>query len=127
MNFFKMYEKINEELTPDQSGVSEPANDKTASNIIDMIKSLLDKVENDALKKKIQKFIDEMTSTEKKEPSQDKQQQEKPSGPPQPALDANQPMPAPSAPAGQPEMPAANAPPAPQGQPMPPAMPTAGA
>lgn len=127
MNFYKLNTLIQEEITPDQSGVSEPANDKTVSNMLDMMKGLLDKVGNDALKAKIKKFIDEMTGTEKNNTPDNKEKpsqasssgpQEKPSeGPMVPPQTA-------TAPAAQPaDM---NAPASPPSQPMPPAMPAAG-
>lgn len=125
MNFYNLNQLINEDITPDQSGVSEPANDKTVSNMLDMMKGLLAKVSNDALKAKIQKFIDEMTGTEntnktdnKKEPSQTSSSgpQEKPSaGPSVPPQAATAPsekpadMTAPTSPPSQPTTPEAPA------------------
>ena len=93
MNFFKLNEILHEEINPEQSGVSEPANDKTVSNMLDMMKGLLNKVSNDALKNKIQKFIDDMTNTKPKqtEKSQDpSKSDESPKSP----VDTSQPMPA---------------------------------
>lgn len=114
MNFYKLNQLLNEELQPDSSdssGVSEPANDKTVSNMLDMMKGLIDKVSNEALKAKIKKFMDEMTGTEKKSNTQEKTKPEPATSP-----DAGAAPPAPPEAAAPPTPPAgmSPSPPSPQ-------------
>ena len=73
MNFYKLNNLIIEEIevNKDQSGVDAPANDNAVSAFKPVLQALIDKVQNEKVKKMIQEFIDKLSGTTT-EPSKEK-------------------------------------------------------
>lgn len=129
MNFYKLHQYLTEEITPnasDNSGVSEPANDVTFSNILTILKGLVDKVTNPSLQSKINKFIKDIEQDKTSQKPEEGRETASPSDtatPPSGPLPAGQAAPteAPTPEAGAGQAPAATPPAAPPVLPPPPA------